>query len=118
MRDLYMKNGQGFILMYSITAPQSFEELPDLHEQIVRVKGSTKVPIVLVGNKCDLINDRAISQEQGLLLAQSIGGVAFFETSARFRINIDEVFADLIRQIHVQFPDSDPQKKRRKCTIL
>lgn len=38
MRDLYMKNGQGFILVYSITAQSTFNDLQDLREQILRVK--------------------------------------------------------------------------------
>ncbi|KAF9177690.1 DNA-binding transcription factor rap1, partial [Haplosporangium sp. Z 27] len=36
MRDLYMKNGQGFILVFSIVAAATFEELEDLHNQILR----------------------------------------------------------------------------------
>lgn len=38
MRDLYMKNGQGFVLAYSITAQSTFNDLQDLREQILRVK--------------------------------------------------------------------------------
>ena len=38
MRDLYMKNGQGFVLVYSITAQSTFNDLHDLREQILRVK--------------------------------------------------------------------------------
>lgn len=41
MRDLYMKNGQGFILVYSITAQSTFNDLQDLREQILRVKVSS-----------------------------------------------------------------------------
>ncbi|KAA0192545.1 hypothetical protein HAZT_HAZT002097 [Hyalella azteca] len=40
MRDLYMKNGQGFVLVYSITAQSTFNDLSDLREQILRVKVS------------------------------------------------------------------------------
>ena len=40
MRDLYMKNGQGFVLVYSITAQSTFNDLQDLREQILRVKAS------------------------------------------------------------------------------
>ena len=40
MRDLYMKNGQGFVLVYSITSQSTFSDLQDLKEQILRVKVS------------------------------------------------------------------------------
>ena len=43
MRDLYMKNGQGFILVYSITAQSTFNDLQDLRQQILRVKDTAEV---------------------------------------------------------------------------
>lgn len=43
MRDLYMKNGQGFVLVYSITAQSTFNDLQDLREQILRVKVSVHI---------------------------------------------------------------------------
>lgn len=54
MRDLYMKNGQGFVLVYSITSQATFNDLQELRDQILRVKDTADVPMVLVGNKCDL----------------------------------------------------------------
>jgi GTPase SAR1 family protein len=54
MRDLYMKNGQGFVLVYSITSQATFNDLLELRDQISRVKDTSDVPMVLVGNKCDL----------------------------------------------------------------
>ena len=47
MRDLYMKNGQGFILVYSITSQATFNDLVELREQILRVKDTEKVCIGL-----------------------------------------------------------------------
>ena len=43
MRDLYMKNGQGFVLVYSITAQSTFNDLQDIREQILRVKDTDDV---------------------------------------------------------------------------
>lgn len=43
MRDLYMKNGQGFVLVYSITGQATFNDLADLREQILRVKDQDDV---------------------------------------------------------------------------
>lgn len=47
MRDLYMKNGQGFALVYSITAQSTFNDLQDLREQILRVKDTEDVSITI-----------------------------------------------------------------------
>ncbi|KAI9102858.1 small GTPase superfamily [Phlyctochytrium arcticum] len=119
MRDLYMKNGQGFILVYSITSQATFSDLVELREQILRVKDTDKVPMVLVGNKCDLEDDRVVSRDQGSSLASQWGGCTFLETSARKKINVDEVFFDLVRQINRSLPDKDKKSKdKKKCTIL
>ena len=47
MRDLYMKNGQGFVLVYSITSQGSFNDVTDIREQVTRVKGRDDVSHVL-----------------------------------------------------------------------
>ena len=49
MRDLYIKNGDGYILMYSVTSLNEFNELDNQKEQILRVNDSDEVPMVLVG---------------------------------------------------------------------
>lgn len=43
MRDLYMKSGQGFLLVYSITSMVTLNDLEPLREQILRVKDSNNV---------------------------------------------------------------------------
>ncbi|CAO3620133.1 unnamed protein product [Cunninghamella blakesleeana] len=118
MRDLYMKNGQGFILVFSITSMVTLTDLHELKEQILRVKDTPNVPMVLVGNKCDLEDDRVVSREQGMMLSQQWGGKPFYETSARHKINVDEVFYDVVRQINKQMPSKDKSKKKFKCDIL
>lgn len=47
MRDLYMKNGQGFVLVYSITSQATFNDLADLREQILRVKDQDDVRCIV-----------------------------------------------------------------------
>ncbi|EED17496.1 RAS small monomeric GTPase (Rsr1), putative [Talaromyces stipitatus ATCC 10500] len=99
MRELYMKQGQGFLLVFSITSMSSLHELSEIREQIIRIKDDTKVPIVIVGNKSDLEEDRAVSRARAFALSQSWGNAPYYETSARRRANVNEVFIDLCRQI-------------------
>lgn len=65
MREQYMRTGEGFLLVYSITSRQSFEEIMTFQQQILRVKDKDYFPIIVVGNKCDLDADRQVSK-QGL----------------------------------------------------
>lgn len=104
MRDLYMKNGQGFLLVYSITSRVSLDDLMELREQILRVKDTDRVPMVLVGNKCDLDAERQVTREDGQYIASQWGGVSFIETSAKKKINVDEAFYDVVRQINRAAP--------------
>jgi len=94
-----MKSGQGFLLVFSITSLSSLNELTELRDQIIRIKGDSRVPLVLVGNKSDLEEDRAVSRARAFAVSQSWGNAPYYETSARRRANVDEVFRDLCRQI-------------------
>ncbi|KFY94945.1 hypothetical protein V498_03639 [Pseudogymnoascus sp. VKM F-4517 (FW-2822)] len=85
MRELYMKTGQGFLLVFSITSRSSLEELSELREQIIRIKDDEHVPIVIVGNKSDLEGDRMVSRSKAFALSQSWGDAPYYETSARRR---------------------------------
>ncbi|KAL8940466.1 MAG: hypothetical protein Q9211_002263 [Gyalolechia sp. 1 TL-2023] len=63
MREQYMRTGEGFLLVYSITSRQSFEEILTFQQQILRVKDKDYFPIIIVGNKCDLDAERQVSRK-------------------------------------------------------
>ena len=99
MREQYMRTGEGFLLVYSINSLNSFQELNSFYDQILRVKDSDNVPVLVVGNKCDLEMERQVSYEDGLALANSFN-CPFLETSAKQRINVEEAFYGLVRNIN------------------
>lgn len=80
-----MKTGQGFLLVFSITSLTSLTELAELREQIIRIKDDENVPIVIVGNKSDLEDDRMVSRARAFAVSQSWGNAPYYETSARRR---------------------------------
>ncbi|KAF9873205.1 ras small monomeric GTPase [Colletotrichum karsti] len=98
MREQYMRTGEGFLLVYSITSRQSFEEITTFQQQILRVKDKDYFPMVVVGNKCDLEGEREVTRQEGEALAKSFG-CKFIETSAKSRINVDKAFYDIVREI-------------------
>ena len=103
MRDLYIKNSQGFMLVYSITSQATFNDMADLYERICDIKNDDEVPIVLVGSKCDLEDERVVGRDQGVNLAHRWGRYCFFmEVSVKARINISEAFLQLGRSIQAK----------------
>jgi len=98
MREQYMRGGEGFLLVYSITDRDSFDSISAYHQQILRVKDTGSVPIVLVGNKCDLEDGRCVAKNEGRYIGEELG-CRFVETSAKLGLNVNETFLNLVRQI-------------------
>ncbi|XP_052870935.1 ras-related protein Rap-2a [Anopheles cruzii] len=116
MRDLYIKNGHGFIVMYSLTNHQTFQDIASMRNVISRVKGSQPAPILLVANKLDLDCQREVSTAEGGALAEQ-WDCPFIEASAKDRINVNEVFATVVREMNMT-----SEKRQKKsyccCTLL
>lgn len=116
-----MKAGQGFLLVFSITSQASLDELATLREEIIRIKDDENIPIVMVGNKADLLDQRAVDRAKAFTISQQ-WNAPYYEASARTRsmlfmslfkkrwitdtskkkkkkANVDEVFIDLCRQM-------------------
>lgn len=98
MREQYMRSGEGFLLIFSVTDHASFDEIFKFHRQILRVKDRDEFPMLMVGNKSDLKHNRVVS----LAEAQRLSGelkIPYIEVSAKFRENVDQAFQELVRVI-------------------
>jgi GTPase KRas len=123
LRDQWIRDGEGFVLVYSITSRNSFSRIQRFYAQIQRVKESSNagsptgpsyltsqmpstsyggpVPVMLVGNKSDKHYDREVSHAEGLALAKELG-CEFVEASAKNCINVEKAFYDVVRQLKRQ----------------
>ncbi|PAA58787.1 hypothetical protein BOX15_Mlig019484g2 [Macrostomum lignano] len=90
----YYRGAMGFILMYDVTNEDSFNAVQDWCTQI-KTYSWDNAQVVLVGNKCDLDEDRVVSAERGRQLANQLG-LEFFETSAKDNLNVTDVFERLV----------------------
>ncbi|KAL8603390.1 Ras-related protein R-Ras2 [Nucella lapillus] len=148
MREQYMRSGEGFLLVYSVTDRSSFEEIFKFHKQILRVKDRDEFPMLLVANKSDLESQRMVQSSEGQELAKSLKiryieasaknpvqssegqelakslKIRYIEASAKNRTNVDAAFYELVRIVRKFQAEERPQlkqdnkKRRRPCTIL
>ena len=88
-----IKNSQGIIVCFSLIDEKSYKNVLSWLQNIR--DESTKIPIVLFGNKCDLEDQRKISKEEAEQFAHR-HGIPYFETSAKLDINIKEGFKKII----------------------
>ncbi|OQV17852.1 Ras-like protein 2 [Hypsibius exemplaris] len=124
MREQYMRNGEGFLLVFSVTDRTSFDEIWKFHKQILRVKDRDEFPMLLVGNKADLEHQRVVPAEEASDLARQLK-IPYIECSAKLKINVDLAFHDLVRTVRkFQASERAPThsdrttKKKSKCCIL
>ena len=106
VRDQWIREGQGFLLIYSITSRISFDRLEAFRQDMVRIKHGKPI-FMLVGNKADKGYEREVSKEDGMALARTLG-CEFLETSSKTAQNVDKVFQDLVRQLRMARPAEKP----------
>ena len=96
-REMYLKNGEGFLCVFAVDSMKSFEDIESHREDILRVKDLDDVPMVLVGNKIDLPH-----HEVDQKLAQSYAKdhhMPYIETSAKTKQGVEDAFYTLVREI-------------------
>ena len=111
LRDQYMRSGDGYIIVFSITSVTSFLEVNAIKEQlniVLDVDDNTLIPIILVGNKCDLEEYRQVQSSDAQRLAEE-WKVKYFETSAKNKTNINKIFEELIYLIEANNQNTNIQ---------
>ncbi|KAF7964866.1 hypothetical protein HWV62_2091 [Athelia sp. TMB] len=122
-KQLVVDNKMCFLEIIDTAGQETFRQ------SMLRVKTSKPV-FMLIGNKCDMVGDRAVSKEEGLSLAR-VFGCNFMETSAKTNLNVERTFMSMIRALRdfKKIPDSPrtppatrgeklKKQKSRKCCIL
>ena len=108
-RFLY-KDAQVVILVYDITVKESFNEIKDYWYNQVKENCPTNTIICLAGNKCDLFEREAVTEEEGKELAKEMGAL-FQLTSPKEKIGINELFQTVgYKVLPILFPNYKGKK--------
>jgi len=122
VRQHYTLSGHGFLIVYSITSNESFLDVATIYEDILRIKDCEKVPVVVIGNKCDMENLRKVPTSVCAEYCSKLG-IPYFEVSAKTRVNVEESFYCVVREIIISQEslgnkDSSLKKKKKVCVVM
>ena len=116
MMDMWISFGEGFLLVFAINDKESFNLIKSKHDRILKGKHGVKCPILLVGNKQDLENERQVNYSEAKEMADK-WGIEYIETSAKTNFNCKEAFEMLAQEI-VQKKGKNSGKSRTCCNII
>lgn len=100
----YYRGAMGILLVYDVTDEQSFANIRNWIRNIEQ-HAADNVDKVLIGNKCDMVNDKVVETAKGKALADEYG-VKFFETSAKMNTNVTESFTSIAKAIKARLMDN------------
>ena len=111
-----IRHCDGVILMYDITKKDSFNSVSEWINNIYDIK-EKNFPFILVGNKCDLKDEREISEEEGLEVAEKYK-TKYFEVSSREGINVEKAIDELLNKIISKniIPKIKTRYKKKYCS--
>lgn len=103
LKDSYIRQGEAFVLVFSLTSKTSWLDLPPLRDSIYRILDKEKsdyVSILLCANKKDLEQERQIATEEVKVVADD-WNCTFKEVSAKTGDGIEDMFVDFVKEILV-----------------
>ncbi|XP_019088583.1 PREDICTED: ras-related protein RABB1a-like [Camelina sativa] len=100
---LYYRGRVGTLLVYDITRRETFNHLAIWLEE-ARQYASENMTTMLIGNKCDLEGERAVSTEEGEQFARE-HGLIFMEASAKTAQNVEKAFIETATTIYKRIQD-------------
>lgn len=128
LMPMYLRSAQVAVLVFDVTNIASFHSIGNWGD-LIREHSGVMTPIILVGNKMDLEEQRTVSSEEGARIYASVGAIDYLETSALTGANIDALFTMIADSLPVDpvavwddpvipvdlDPDADPDRRPSRC---
>ena len=98
LNRIFYSNSKVVVLVYDVTNKKSFDELKNYWWGQIKENCNNNIIIALAANKCDLYEQRQVSDEEGEEFAESLGAL-FASTSAKNDSGITKLFEDIASRI-------------------
>jgi len=102
LRTPFYRGSDLCLLVYAVDDIQSFKNLAMWRKEFLYyadVREKDNFPFILLGNKID-VNERAVSQEEAQHFCREIGGIPYYETSAKDSTNVDVAFNAAVKRLN------------------
>jgi len=97
IREEYLQGTNGALILFDLTRKETYEHLKDWVRELTAFAG--QVPFIVVGNKADLSEERAVSEEEGKKIIEELGATDYIETSAKTGEKVEGAFETIIKEI-------------------
>jgi len=114
MPQSHSMNIDGYVIVYSVNSRKSFDIAKIIHEKLLDMTGKAQLPLILVGNKTDLRNERVISLEEGRKTADQWKAV-FLEASAKENQKVAEIFQRIVQEM--EKAEGNTVKQDNSCCV-
>lgn len=125
LQDQWIREGDGFLVVYAVNNKTSYEDCVTIIDKIQRIvdKDFSKIPVVIAGNKCDLKDQRTVSLEEVQSESNANGkwpNAPVFDTSAKTKENVENCFFTVVREIRKSRKEDETKttKKKGMCILL
>ncbi|RHZ59344.1 hypothetical protein Glove_364g42 [Diversispora epigaea] len=123
-----IRTSEALILVYSITSFEKFRHIEHYCKKIVNsiTRTTFSTPIIIVGDNLDRVNEREVSRNEGLQLAEKYK-CEFLEVSTKTALNVEKCIHTLVRMIRKNNEDeknmnlkdwNGKERNQVKCNIL
>ncbi|KAK2999918.1 hypothetical protein RJ639_024236, partial [Escallonia herrerae] len=110
----YYRGAHGIIIVYDVTEMESFNNVKQWLSEIDRYANDS-VCKLLVGNKCDLVENKVVDTEMAKAFADELG-IPFLETSAKDSINVEQAFLTMAGEIKKKM-GNQPAANKKSATV-
>lgn len=121
LRDIHIKNGDGFLIVFSLKS-STVDSINEKFDDIIKVKQynlNERLPIIIVGNKCDLVSSNQKIYKRALNFAKERNIECIF-TSAKENLNCRETFEKILYLVHKKnvLERSGKLSKKKICQLI